>query len=227
MRSSLLLRADSRVNGIETANGAREGRQYLSDEELLRLCARGECTALEELVRRYQRPIYRFLYRLLGSPEDAEETVLDVFVRTWQHAGRFQFRASVSAWLYRIAGNLARDVYNRRKTRLQASWQEARETALPTDGSAEIAALQSMEREERVCALHRAMRLLSASDRLLLVLYYVEERSYKDIQTITGCSNTVLKTRLARARQRLRSMLAEVNDTDFNANHATGKPSPA
>src|SRR2546421_11634577 len=62
----------------------------LSDEQLLKYCAEGESAALRELVRRHQAPLYRFLYRLMGSEEDAEEAVSDVFVRAWRNAGRFQ-----------------------------------------------------------------------------------------------------------------------------------------
>lgn len=190
-----------------SAFGAHGREQTLSDEDLLGLCARGESEALQEIVRRYQAPLYRFLLRLLGSREDTEEAVLDVFTRVWQHAGRFQYRSRVATWLYRIAVNLARDAHSRKRSRPQEPWPEEYELAQMAVGSAEQDALGKLERVDRSRSLRRALDRLSASDRLILVLYYLEERDYEEIQAITGLSYTVLKTRLARARRRLRGLL--------------------
>ena len=73
MQSSLLLEVDNRVSASGPIDRPRGDTQSLSDEDLLRLCGKGESRALEELVRRYQAPIYRFLVRMMNSPEDAEE----------------------------------------------------------------------------------------------------------------------------------------------------------
>src|SRR6059058_4440339 len=119
MQASMLAGMDRRLNASEPERLVRGREQEVSDEDLLRLCARGDSAALEELVRRYQAPLYRFLARMTGSPEDAEEAAQDVFVRAWQHAGRFQYRARVATWLYRIAVNIARDAHSRRQSRPQ------------------------------------------------------------------------------------------------------------
>lgn len=185
--------------------------QGASDEALLQQCAEGDSAALQELVRRYQAPLYRFLLRMLGSAEDAEEAALDVFVRAWQHAPRFQYRARVATWLYRIAVNIARDMHSRRMARPQETRPDSYDLAQAAIGSAEDDALHRLEREDRAHALHAAMERLSDSDRLLLVLYYFEERDYDEIQAITQLSYTVLKTRLARARKRLKGYLDAQN----------------
>jgi RNA polymerase sigma-70 factor (ECF subfamily) len=199
------------MGGLVSASGPierwRGDAHSLSDEELLRLCAASESAALEELVRRYQAPIYRFLVRLLGSAEDAEEAALDVFVRAWQHAPRFEFRARVATWLYRIAVNIARDMHSRRTARPQETRPDSYELAQVAIGSAEDDALMRLERQDRSRVLERALKRLNEKDRLLLVLYYFEEREYEEIQEITGLSYTVLKTRLARARRRLRALM--------------------
>lgn len=189
------------------------GVQTASDEDLLRLCASGENAALEELVRRYRTPLYRFLARLLGSAEDAEEAALDVFVRAWQHAPKFQYRAKVATWLYRIAVNIARDMHSRKKARPQETRPDSYELSQAAIGSAEDDALLRLHREEQSKTLERALNRLNESDRLILVLYYLEERDYDEIQAITELSYTVLKTRLARARRRLKTLL-ESHDWD-------------
>lgn len=196
-----------------TIDRTRGGVQTASDEDLLRLCAAGENRALEELVRRYRTPIYRFLARMLGSTEDAEEATLDVFVRAWRNAPRFQYRAKVATWLYRIAVNIARDMHSRKKARPQETRPDSYELSQAAIGSAEEDALLRLQREEKSKALERALSKLGDSDRLILVLYYLEERDYDEIQAITELSYTVLKTRLARARRRLKTLL-ETQDRD-------------
>lgn len=191
---------------VEDLRGDLRGR---TDEDLLRLCARGQDTALEELVRRYQAPLYRFLVRMLNSVEDAEEATMDVFVRAWQHAPRFEYRAKVATWFYRIAVNIARDMHSRRKSRPQDPWPENFELSKMAIGSAEDDALGTLARQDQKRSLEKAMSRLSESDRMLLVLYYLEEREYDEIQRISGLSYTVLKTRLARARRRLRGFMDE------------------
>jgi len=214
LQSCALVEVGRRVNASGPMERMHHAAQSQSDEALLRLCAAGESAALEELVRRYQAPLYRFLTRMLGSAEDAEEAALDVFVRAWQHAPRFQYRARVATWLYRIAVNIARDMHSRRKARPQETRPDSYELAQIAIGSAEEDALKRLEREDRSRALDRALARLNEKDRLLLVLYYFEEREYEEIQAITELSYTVLKTRLARARRRLRALMeAESGET--------------
>ncbi|HSV75112.1 MAG TPA: sigma-70 family RNA polymerase sigma factor [Chthonomonadales bacterium] len=186
--------------------------RVLADDELIRLCSRGEQAALAELARRYQTPIYRFLLRMTGSHEDAEECALDVFVRAWRHAARFEFRCRVGTWLYRIAANIARDAYSRRKCRPQEPWPSELDLARMATGSAEEDALAGLDRERLASALNAALSKLKPIDRTVLVLYYLEQRDYDEIQQITELSYSVLKTRLARARRRLR---VEMEKSEF------------
>jgi RNA polymerase sigma-70 factor (ECF subfamily) len=177
------------------------------DEALLKLAAKGNEQAFEEIVRRHQGPIYRFLLRALGSAADAEEAGVEVFVRAWQHAGRFQFRASVSTWLFRIALNIARDMRGRRRSVQFEPLPEDEALIGEFAESAEDTAMRAASEEYRHQALALGLESLSASDRGILILYYLEEKEYEEIQAITGLSYTVLKTRLARARRRLREAL--------------------
>lgn len=207
MQSIALGRLDRALSGSGTLALAYGNERDLSDEELLRLCADGRSPALQELVRRYQAPLYRFLTRLMGSEQDAEDAALEVFVRAWKNAPRFQFRARVSTWLYRIAVNIARDAHSRRQARPKEVWIEANEVRNLSLASAEEDALKRVERDTQSVALKQALLRLSADDRLILMLYYLEDREYEEIQEITGLSYTVLKTRLARARRRLRKWM--------------------
>src|SRR6185436_8776079 len=131
---------------------------------------------------------FRFLARMMGSEEDAEEAVLDVFVRAWKNAPRFQFRARVATWLYRIAVNIARDAYSKKKIRPREIWLEAHEVNHLSVGSAEEDAMHKLHLADQSATLRTALKRLSADDRLIFVFYYLEDREYEEIQAITGLS---------------------------------------
>lgn len=170
---------------------------------------------MQELVRRYQNTIHRFLCRYLDPMEDGEQATLNVFVKAWQSAGSFQFRASVSTWLFRIAINLAQDMHKRRRAQPQEQpWPEEHHLGRYAMGNALDEAHRRLEDQDRSELVQSALRQLKEDDRLLLVLYYFEERSYEEMQAITSLSNTVLKMRLTRARRRLRSVLSGARRTD-------------
>src|SRR5512143_3714216 len=187
-----------------------------ADELLIRRCATGDEHALQELSRRYQAPIYRFVRRQVRSEEDAEEIAIEVFVRVWRNAHRFRFQATVATWLYRIALNLVRDAYTRSQARPSSVPLDACcEAALFPVESAEDASLHRYERETQCRAIQAALARISESDRLVLTLYYLEQWSYEELQEALGISYTVLKTRLARARTRLMRDLAASPDYQY------------
>lgn len=179
-----------------------------TDEELLRSAADGNEAGFSEIVRRYQSGIYRFLLRFLDSSDDAEQAALNVFIRAWEHAPRFQYRSKVSTWLYKIAYNIACDMHRRRKD--YSRWQEIAKTEIPTI-HVEQEALEKIGQEVRHRQLQDGLQKLPEMDRLLITLYYYEDRSYEEMQEISGLSYKVLKTRLTRARQRLRALVEEDN----------------
>jgi RNA polymerase sigma-70 factor (ECF subfamily) len=199
----------------ENLRGAPQERRLcsVSDADLVRLCRgkdREAQDALMELTRRFQAPLFRFLLRLMGSKEDAEEAALEVFVRVWQHSGNFRHQASVSTWLYRIAANIARDHHSRRLVRPQSqSWDTCSPSQL-TSSNAETEAINRLHQGERTRILLQALETLSPDDRLVLVLYYLEQQEYAEMQAVTGWIYPVLKTRLVRARIRLRARLKDL-----------------
>jgi len=207
MQAGLLARLETTVSAAQPSGYTLGSEHSLTDDQLLRLCSDGESAALRELVRRYQGPIFRFLARMMGSDDDAEEAALEVFVRAWRNAARFQYRAKVATWLYRIAVNIARDAHSRKQSRPKEVWIESTELQHLSVGSAEDDALKRVHRQDQAAALQRSLSRLSPDDRLILVLYYLEDREYEEIQEVTGLSYTVLKTRLARARRRLRNWM--------------------
>ncbi len=154
----------------------------------MRRCARGDEAALKRLVVAYQPLVFGLAKRYLGSAEDAEEVAVSTFLKAWKSAGSFRGECSVKAHLCKIAINLCRD----RPVR----------PVLVAEPCAEGAGEDA--RIERVMA---ALQTLSAEDREVVVLYYLDEMEYSEICDALGIGYDVLKTRLVRARKRLRAIL--------------------
>jgi RNA polymerase sigma-70 factor (ECF subfamily) len=87
------------------------------DSWLVARCQDADLVAFDAIVARYKGRIYGYLYRMTGSAEDAEDLTQEVFVRMYTSIGSFRAEASLSAWLFRIAGNLAVDAFRRAKNR--------------------------------------------------------------------------------------------------------------
>jgi RNA polymerase sigma-70 factor (ECF subfamily) len=195
------------------------------DRELIAACRDGSQAALRELWDRHHRMIYNLAYRMLGSHDDAEELVPEVFLKVWRNCHRFGGRSRVTTWIYQMASNLAVDRLRSRRSRayiLLEDLPEGQEPAqLPSDSDARPE--ESYLRSEAAEQLHTALGRLSPEDRLLVTLYHLQGHTYEEIEEITGLSNANIKSKLFRARQRLKKHLAPLredrthdvqNDTD-------------
>lgn len=158
-----------------------------ADRQLLSRCARGDEAALRRLVATHQRLIFGLAKRILGNAEDAEEVAASTFLNAWKGASSFRGDCSVRAYLCRIAVNLCRDRYSR----------------IPAAPPCPPATAP----DDRIERIHLAMRALTPEDREVIVLYYLDEMEYQEISDVLGVSYDVLKTRLTRARKRLRLIL--------------------
>lgn len=180
----------------------------VTDQELIRRCAAGDEAALRALFGRYQGIVYNLLYRMLGSRDDADELLPDVFLKVWNGAGRFQARANPATWIHRIAANTCIDRLRRRPPAQAVSWEDLADredvAAVPYDPT-----LRLVRAEERA-QLQAGLMALSPEDRLLITLYHLQERSYDEIRAITGLTYALLKSRLFRARQRLRDQYRKI-----------------
>jgi len=192
-----------------------------ADETLLRQSAAGDNAAFRLLFDRYEPLLTRFFVRVLSSHEDAEEAVADTFLKLWRSASTFRAEATVRTWLFRIANHTAIDVLRRRQR------QPVVETSFPpvADGEVrpgedtelanpEAALVAGYQRERDHQALRLALAQLEPSERTLVALYYFEGCSYAQIREITGGSQARLKSRLHRARQRLKVHFVRLRDSD-------------
>jgi RNA polymerase sigma-70 factor, ECF subfamily len=172
---------------------------------LVRAAQSGDEAAFAEIVRLFQRPVYRVAYALTRNPADADDLAQETFVRAYQAMGRFRAGEPLHPWLSRIAVNLAYSLFRHRRRRPETSIEplvEAGRQWAGDDDPAERAA--ESERHERLAA---AFAALSAEHQAVLALRVVEDLSYDDIARALGVPPGTVMSRLSRARAELRSRL--------------------
>jgi len=184
-----------------------------TDEELMLLCQADRNEALEELFRRYSRPLFQFVYRQIPNEEMAADLVQETFLRVFNHRKTYKPTARFSYWIYRIARNLTVDekrrYWNRNvtdassmplKESFAADYFETQSSPLPD--SAEV--LHQREIEHMV---RQAIEELSEEQRQVMILLKYQGLQYKEIAEILGVSTESVKQRAYRAHLKLRGQL--------------------
>jgi RNA polymerase sigma-70 factor (ECF subfamily) len=178
----------------------------LADGELVDRAKRGDVAAYEQLVERYQQPVFRAAYLVARSAADAQEAAQDTFVKAHAALGRFRSGAPLRPWLMRIAINEAR---NRRRAAGRRETLAVRAAAeRPSEGadlSPEAALLAAERRRELLGALDR----LREDDRLVITCRFFLELSERETAEALGWRRGTVKSRQARALARLRAELGE------------------
>jgi len=176
-----------------------------SDEDLAQEAQRGSVEAFEELVRRYQVPLVRFLRRSARAPE-AEDLTQDTFVRAYENLHRYRASWRFSTWLFTIARRLC---LNRSRRRRPVACTDALESVPSAAASPSEAVAYE---EDRFRLWDRAAVVLSTSQLTAMWLFYVEEMPVKEIARVLGRTHMAVKTMLFRARKRLLPFLDEAED---------------
>jgi RNA polymerase sigma-70 factor (ECF subfamily) len=180
----------------------------------------GDLAAFEALVRRHEGRVFRMLYRMLGTREEAEDATQEAFLSLHRHGHRFRREARFSTFLYRVAANAA---LNRRRSLGRARARE-RELALRQAGGADLpstprdpeSAAGGAEVQARV---QLALQALPPDLRAAVVLYDLEGQPYRDVAEVLGVPEGTVKSRIHRGRQALREQLRE-----FVRNQGSGDP---
>ena len=175
--------------------------EYSSDKILVERIASGDKLAMQALFARHRTPVYRWLYRLVGSETLAEDLLSDVFFDVWQQAGRYQGRAAVSTWLLSIARFKA---LSARRRRIDAPLDETIETTVADSADDPEITLQKKSRSELV---RQAMSKLSPEHREIIDLVYYHEKSVDECAHILGITAATVKTRMFYARKKLAELV--------------------
>lgn len=194
--------------------------EMAEDKMLVDRFKNGDVAAYEEMVNRYWGRIFAMVFQLLKNRQDAEEVTQDAFVRAHRGLENFRGDSSFSTWLFQIATNLARNKYWywwRRKRGFTLSLEEtfANEgegtllDVFPAEGETPTDAAVTQEFVDRVA---ECMETLNPRHREILELRNVRNLSYEEISDLLGISIGTVKSRIARARDSLKSSMG----VDFN-----------
>lgn len=164
----------------------------------------GDLVSFERIVARFEGPLMRLAYRMLGDRSDAEDAVQETFIATWSKLGGLRSPEAFSTWLYRQAANRCRDVLRRRATRATSSVDAhlMEETLCEAGRSVQDPARQ-VEATWGLDALALLLRGLPQEQRLCWILRELQGLSYRDISDSLGVPEATVRGRLARARRAL------------------------
>jgi RNA polymerase sigma-70 factor (ECF subfamily) len=195
-----------------TAPGRRGPARLMtkSDEELVTLSVGGDADSFNQLVIRWERPIYALAYRVIGREEEARDVVQETFLRAFRGIGNFRGQAKFSSWIYRIALNLCRDWIRRERRAMIAQPPEGVDLI-------ELAAEQEpAESIEDLVARHdmgqivaRLMARLPDEQRTAIILKEYHGMTFQEIADLQGVPLSTVKTRLYQGLSVLRRHLQQ------------------
>ncbi|HET7738273.1 MAG TPA: sigma-70 family RNA polymerase sigma factor [Tepidiformaceae bacterium] len=180
--------------------------QVPADDQLISLSKDGNLAAFNTLVERYQGPLFSLCVRLIGSREAAEDATQEAFLSVYRNLHRFE-GGNVRSWLFRIAANECKDELRRRSRKdLALSLDRpADDDHAALDVADSAPGLQRLvEQSELARAVHEAIAALPEDQRLVILLVDLHGFDYHEVATITGAALGTVKSRVSRARARLR-----------------------
>lgn len=186
---------------------------FQDDRILIERAQRGDRSALNELIRKYQDRAYQYAFRLTRNSDEAADVVADSFVRVNNAIKNFKGNSAFSTWIYRIITNCYLDIKKKDKSKYGVSLDQS----MPGEEDSGTRDLvdpgrrpdEDTERRQREVLLQRAVNKLPAFQKAMIIMYHSEQLSYEEIAAALDLPLGTVKSRLNRARIMLRELLAE------------------
>ncbi len=190
-----------------------------TDQELVRLCLKGQERAAHELVSRYQRPIFSFICRMVRDRELAEDLAQDTFIRAFDNLAKYDPDYKFSSWLFKVGHNLTVDHIRRRELdtvsihgapdAVTSDQQEATSVTLESEFEQPD---ELLEARELGASIEEAIERLRPEYRTAILLRHVEGYSYDEIAEVMEIPLGTVKTYIHRARAELQDMLGHLRE---------------
>jgi RNA polymerase sigma-70 factor, ECF subfamily len=191
----------------------------LSDQDVISHARQGRETAFRELIRRYERPVFSVIYRMVHDRELAEDLAQETFIKVLNALDRYDPKYKFSSWIFKIAHNATLDQLRKKEPETlsldgspHASTQEQTEassfTAVDTTETPE----QYTESKQLGTEIEAAIEKLRPEYRAAIVLWHIEGRPYDEIADIMGLPLGTVKTYIHRGRNELRGMLQHLRN---------------
>ena len=191
--------------------------QALGDQEVVAMAKAGKEAAYRELLRRYERPVFSLIFRMVRDRSLAEDLAQETFVKVLNALASYRPEYKFSSWIFKIANNAAIDQLRRRELDTLSldgspdarTPDEVEATALQATDRAE-SPLEELESRETGAAIEQAIGRLRPEYRTCILLRHVEGRSYEEIADVMDLPLGTVKTYIHRARLELREYLADL-----------------
>jgi RNA polymerase sigma-70 factor (ECF subfamily) len=191
----------------------------LPDADLAALARSGREAAFRELVRRYERPVFSLIFRMVRDRETSEDLAQETFIKVLNHIDRYRPEFKFSSWLFKIANNLTIDHLRKRQLKTvsidgsphAATAAEVEASTFDVEARGE-SALDEMQSRELGGAIEKAIAKLRPEYRACILLRHVEDRSYEEIAATLDLPLGTVKTYIHRARHELREALASLRE---------------
>jgi RNA polymerase sigma-70 factor, ECF subfamily len=194
-----------------------------TDEELVQRSMDGDVDSFNQLVRRWERPIYALAYRTIGREEDARDLCQETFLRAFRGLPGFKGQAKFSSWLYRIALNLCRDWIRRQRRTPTVPMPEGVDLIELASEQGPVESIEDLvARREMSQAVAEAMQYLPEEQRTAIILKEYHGLTFQEIADLQGCPLSTVKTRLYQGLSVLRRQL---DDSATRAARVNGKAS--
>jgi RNA polymerase sigma-70 factor (ECF subfamily) len=184
----------------------------VEEKELVQQAAAGDRSAFEQLVVRYQIPIYNLTLRMVGNEDDAFDLAQEAFLRAWRGLPDFRTESSFSTWLYRLASNVCIDFLRQKKRSKIVSLNfvdaDEEEQTMEFPDPSPSPETQSIQADER-SRIEQALNELEPEYRETLTLCALHGLSYIEIAEIMDVPAGTVKSRLSRAREKMRKKLLQ------------------
>jgi RNA polymerase sigma-70 factor (ECF subfamily) len=186
--------------------------KWEEDRRIIERFKNGDTSAFGDIVLKYQDKIYNLCRHMLGDEHDAEDAAQDVFLKAYQALPKFQPKASLYTWLYRIATNTCIDY--KRKPVWESLFGSADEgDRLVHDRASDDPSPEKLYQSKQIeQVLQESLGKLSPKLRAIIILKEIEEQSYEEIAAILDISMGTVKSRIARAREELQKLMKKFRD---------------
>src|SRR5262245_29731150 len=181
-----------------------------TDEELVARSIRGDADSFNQLILRWERPIYALAYRTIGREEDARDVCQETFLRAFRALPRFRGQAKFSSWLYQITLNLCRDWMRReRRAPLVQVPEDQDLMELAAEGQPSESIEDLVARKDLARMVEGAMARLPEEQRTAIILKEYHGLTFQEIADLVGCPLSTVKTRMYQGLTVLRRELAK------------------
>ena len=182
-----------------------------TEAEWIKLALQGDQDAFAMLVETYQKPVYNLCYRMMGSPQEAEDAAQESFWRAYRNLQHYDLSRSFPTWLLSIAAHYCIDQQRRRRLpliELDELLESENFMPDPTSGPE-----KEMIRHEEIDAVQQQLQMMNSKDRAVLVLRYFYEFSEDEICKTLSISKSAVKSRLHRARLHMAEQLTNAHNS--------------